>query len=439
MNKSQTQEIWRLAGVILIGVVVGLITSALWPAIAIALLVYCLWLLRNIFKLDRWIEKGLKRSAAPDAGGVLDNIISNIYRLKNSQKSGKKRLAQLLGQFRDSAKALPEATVILTTTSEIQWFNEAAEILLGLQSPRDIGQRIDNLLRDPDFRKFLHARKRKGELRIASPLDSSIIFSCRLINYGKENLLLTVRDVSIRERVDRVRREFVTNASHELRTPLTVIRGYLEVMSTDKTCTSDVQDKMRIILEQTSHMETIISEMLTLSRLEHSTLEAEEGEILNIADILQKLALDAVQSGRAIEGQITVAADQALCLFGMKQEIISVCSNLLYNALQHNPPQTPVDLQWFRSGSGEPCLVVEDDGKGIESHHLSRLTERFYRVDSSRSRESGGSGLGLAIVKHIVQRHGGHMDISSTPAVGSTFSCTFATSRIVKCKKRSRN
>ena len=435
MNKFRTQEIWRLAGVILIGAIAGLITSQFWPAIAIALFAYCLRLVRNLFILDRWIEKGLKRSAAPHAGGVLDNIISNIFRLKNSQKRGKRRLAQLLGQFRDSAKALAEATVILTTASEIQWFNKAAENLLGLQSPRDIGQRIDNLLRDPEFRKFLHARKRKGELRITSPLDSTVIFSCRLINYGKENLLLTVRDVSIRERVDRVRREFVTNASHELRTPLTVVRGYLEVMSTDKTCTSDVQDKMRIILEQTSHMETIICEMLTLSRLEHSMLDAEEGEKLNVTEILQNLVLDAVQSGKALEGQISVAADETLCLLGMKQEIISVCSNLLYNALQHNPPQTPVDLQWFRSGSGEPCLVVEDDGKGIESQHLGRLTERFFRVDSSRSRESGGSGLGLAIVKHIVQRHGGNIDISSTPAVGSTFTCTFAPSRIVKCQK----
>ena len=241
--------------------------------------------------------------------------------------------------------------------------------------------------------------------------------------------------MSIRERVDRVRREFVTNASHELRTPLTVIRGYLEVMSTDKTCTSDVQDKMRIILEQTSHMEIIINEMLTLSRLEHSTLEADEGEILNIADILHQLALDAVQSGRAAAEQITVAADETLCLLGIKQEIISVCSNLIYNALQHNPPNTTVDLQWFNSGSGEPCLVVEDDGKGIEPQHLRRLTERFYRVDSSRSRESGGSGLGLAIVKHIVQRHGGHIDISSTPSEGSTFTCCFSVTRIVKCRK----
>jgi len=433
MNKFRTQEVWRLAGVLLTGVIVGLITSQLWPAIAIALLVYSLWLLNHLFQLNNWIQRGLKRSEAPNASGVLENIISNIYRLKTSKKRGKKRLAELLGQFKSSAEALPDATVILRASGEIQWFNEAAENLLGLQTPRDLGQRIDNLIREPEFRKFLYAKKRKEELRLTSSLDKSVTFSCRLINYGKENLLLTVRDVSIRERLDQVRREFVSNASHELRTPLTVIRGYLEVMSADDKCSSEVQKNMLIILQQTTQMETIINELLTLSRLENSTLSADEGEEVDVATLLQTLATDAVQSGRAISGQITVSADNRLCIKAIKPEIKSVCSNLLYNALQHNPKQTPIELQWFSSGSGEPCLVVSDDGEGIEQQHLGRLTERFYRVDSSRSRESGGTGLGLAIVKHIVQRHGGRIDISSTPSVGSSFTCCFAASRAVEC------
>ncbi|MEA1889649.1 MAG: phosphate regulon sensor histidine kinase PhoR [Pseudomonadota bacterium] len=435
MNKFWSQEIWRLVLVIATGVVAGLLTSQLWPAIAIALLAYSGWLLHYLFQLNRWIQKGLKRSEAPIASGVLENIISNIYRLKTNRKRGKKRLAQLLGQFRASAEALPDATVILTTSGEIQWLNEAAENLLGLQTQRDLGQRIDNLLRDPEFRKFLFAKNRKEELQITSPLDKSVIFSCRLINYGKENLLLTVRDVSVRERVDRVRREFVSNASHELRTPLTVMRGYLEVMSTDKKCSGEVQEKMRIVLQQTTLMESIINEMLSLSRLENSTLGPDEGDMVDVAALLQTLTTDAVQSGKALPGQITVSADDRLCLKAMQPEIISVCSNLLYNALQHNPDQTSVELQWFSSGSGAPCLVVSDDGEGIEQRHLSRLTERFYRVDSSRTRESGGTGLGLAIVKHIIQRHGGRIDISSTPSVGSSFTCCFAASRAVVCNK----
>ncbi len=433
MNKFWSQEIWRLVWVIAAGVVIGLITSQLWPAVAIALLVYCIWLLHHLFQLNRWLQKGLKRSEAPNASGVLENIISNIYRLKTSKKRGKKRLAELLGQFKSSAEALPDATVILTTSGEIQWFNEAAENLLGLQTPRDLGQRIDNLIRDPEFRKFLYTKNRKAELRLASSLDKSVTFSCRLINYGKENLLLTVRDVSIREQLDRVRREFVSNASHELRTPLTVIRGYLEMMSVDNKCSSDVQKNMLVILQQTTQMESIINDLLTLSRLESSTLSADEGEEVDVAVLLQTLVSDAVETGKASTDQITVSVDDKLCIKAIPSEIKSVCSNLLYNALQHNPELTPIELQWFSSGSGEPCLIVSDDGEGIEQQHLGRLTERFYRVDSSRSRESGGTGLGLAIVKHIVQRHGGRIDISSTPSVGSSFTCCFAASRAIEC------
>jgi two-component system phosphate regulon sensor histidine kinase PhoR len=393
-------------------------------------------LLHHLFQLNRWIQKGLKRSEAPNASGVLENIISNIYRLKTSKKRGKKRLAELLGQFKSSAEALPDATVILTTSGEIQWFNEAAENLLGLQTPRDLGQRIDNLIRDPEFRKFLYTKNRKAELRLTSSLDKSVTFSCRLINYGKENLLLTVRDVSIREQLDRVRREFVSNASHELRTPLTVIRGYLEMMSVDNKCSSDVQKNMLVILQQTTQMESIINDLLTLSRLESSTLSADEGEEVDVAVLLQTLVSDAVETGKASTDQITVSVDDKLCIKAIPSEIKSVCSNLLYNALQHNPKQTPIELQWFSSGSGEPCLVVSDDGEGIEQQHLGRLTERFYRVDSSRSRESGGTGLGLAIVKHILQRHGGRIDISSTPSVGSSFTCCFAASRAIECNNK---
>jgi len=148
---------------------------------------------------------------------------------------------------------------------------------------------------------------------------------------------------------------------------------------------------------------------------------------------LQTLVTDAVQAGKAATGQITVSTDENLCIKAIQPEMQSVCSNLLYNALQHNPEQTPIEIQWFSSGSGEPCLLVSDDGEGIEQQHLGRLTERFYRVDSSRSRESGGTGLGLAIVKHIVQRHGGRIDISSTPSVGSSFTCVFSAFRAVAC------
>jgi two-component system phosphate regulon sensor histidine kinase PhoR len=427
-----SQELWRLAQALLAGLVLGAITSYWSYSIIIALSGYIAWMLVRIYRIDRWIERGFKRSETPDASGVFENIIGKVHSLKSGKKRSKKMLAKMLRQFTASAAAMPDATVTLNEDFEIQWFNEMAEQLLGLQAPRDIGIRIDNLWRDPAFREFLHDTD-INDLNIVSPFDAMVKLQFHKVKYQKDNLLLTARDVSIQERVDSIRREFVSNASHELRTPLTVIRGYLEVMSEDRECTPSVRDKMQTVLEQTTRMELIISELLTLSRLENTSLDSDEGEIMDITAMLEGLARDVVQSGQAEPGQVTVSADATLCLRGISSEIISVCSNLLHNALRHNPPGTTVELAWFRNGADAPCLSVTDEGDGIEERHLPRLTERFYRVDTGRSRDHGGTGLGLAIVKHIVQRHGGHMDISSTTSVGSSFTCCFTPARIVDC------
>ncbi len=427
-----TQELWRLAWALFAGFILGAITSYWSYSIILALSGYIIWMLLRIHRMDRWIERGFKRSETPDATGVFANIIDKIHRLKTSKKRGKKMLAKMLRQFTASAAAMPDATVILNDDLEIQWFNEMAAQLLGLQSPRDIGIRIDNLWRDPVFREFLHDGE-INDLNIASPFDAMVKLEFHKVKYQKNNLLLTARDVSIQERVDNIRREFVSNASHELRTPLTVIRGYLEVMSEDRQCTPSVRDKMQTVLEQTTRMELIISELLTLSRLENTSLESDEGEVIDMAALLDGMARDVVHSGQAQPGQVTVTADTSLCLRGINSEIVSVCSNLLHNALRHNPPGTAVELSWFLNGASAPCLSVTDEGDGIEERHLSRLTERFYRVDTGRSRDHGGTGLGLAIVKHIVQRHGGHMDVSSDTSEGSSFTCCFSASRIVEC------
>jgi len=434
MNNGWTGEVWRLFWLLLGAVVAGYVLGYPWQVLSLAMLSYLLWLLHGLHRLNRWIEKGLKRSQAPVVSGLMENIVTNIYQLKTSRKQGKKQLARMAKQFRNSIEAIPDATVILTTNGEIQWFNEAAGNLLGLQSPRDIGQRIDNLVRDPRFRKFLHGRKHNDELRLVALHNSALILSCRLIKYGKGNLLLTVRDISIRERADLARREFVSNASHELRTPLTVIRGYVEMLSTDDECPETVREKLEMIRQQAQQMDHILAEMLTLSRLENTMLEVEEGERVDVPAILRRLEKEAVGAGRADAGQIHVEVDESLCLRGIDKEISSCVSNLLYNALSHNPKGTRVDLQWLRNAAGEPCLTVSDEGIGIEPQHIGRLSERFYRVDSSRSRESGGTGLGLAIVKHIVQRHGGRLDIVSTPGSGSTFRCCFNTARAIVCE-----
>ena len=433
MKPHWTQEKWRLAGIIIAGLVTGLVSGHMGLSLSLLLLIYIIWQLRNLYLLDQWIEHGLKLSQAPESHGAWDNIIRNIYRLKTSRKRSKKKLAKMLGQFTASAAALPDATVILYENGEIQWFNSAACKLLGLQSPQDLGQRIDNLVRDPEFRSFLYGDHKDNRLQLNSPQDANVKLLLKLVKYGNENLLLTARDISERERLDTIRREFVSNASHELRTPLTVIRGYLEVMANDKDCTETTRENFATVLKHTDRMEHIIADLLTLSGLENTKLGSTEGEVVNVPVLLRQLTEDAVNSGLAEAEQINLVCDDELCLRGITSEITSVCTNLLHNALQHNPPGTRVEMKWSTDDIGVPGLVVSDEGQGIEPQHLPRIAERFYRVDSSRSRESGGTGLGLSIVKHIVQRHGGSMDISSSPGKGTIINCNFARDRALSC------
>ena len=433
MKPHWAQERWRLAGMVIAGLLTGLISGHMGLSLSALLLIYIAWQLRNLYLLDRWIENGLKLSQAPESYGAWDNIIRNIYRLKTSRKRSKKKLAKMLGQFTASAAALPDATVILYENGEIQWFNSAACKLLGLQSPQDVGQRIDNLVRDPEFRAFLYGDHKDNRLQLNSPQDPNVKLLLKLVKYGNENLLLTARDISERERLDTMRREFVSNASHELRTPLTVIRGYLEVMSNDKECSEATKENFATVLDHTDRMEHIIADLLTLSKLEITKLASSEGEIVNVPEILRQTKEDAIKAGLAASEQIKISCDNEICLRGIASEITSICTNLLYNALQHNLPGTQVEMKWYTDNIGVPYLAVSDQGQGIEPQHLSRIAERFYRVDNSRSRESGGTGLGLSIVKHIVQRHGGAMEISSAPGDGSAFTCSFSRLRAINC------
>jgi two-component system phosphate regulon sensor histidine kinase PhoR len=436
MKPYWNEELWRLAGVIVAGLLAGLVTGHLWQVFSLAILAYLLWQLRNLYLLNKWLETGVKLSQAPEAYGAWDNIVRQVYRLKSSRKQSKKKLAKMLGQFTKSAAALPDATVILNFNGEIQWFNNAASRYLGLQSPRDIGQRISNLVRSPEFHEFITGNFKDQKLTLVSPSDPNIQLRIRVVKYGRESLLLTARDISEQERLNLVRQQFVSNASHELRTPLTVIRGYIELMENDRNCSEETLNNLAIVHNQTARMEEIIKDMLMLSRLEHTHLSSKEGEPVSVASIIEQLADDAVNAGLAVDGQITVNCDQELCLKAVVPEITSVCSNLLHNALQHNPVGTPVEISWQVDSKGVPALVVKDRGEGIDAVHIPRITERFYRVDSSRSRDSGGTGLGLSIVKHIVQRHDGILDIFSRPGEGTTVSCTFDRARALTCQGR---
>jgi two-component system phosphate regulon sensor histidine kinase PhoR len=296
---------------------------------------------------------------------------------------------------------------------------------LGIDPARDVGHAVTHLVRIPEFAAYLQAGDYGHPLEMAAP-GSEAILSLRAIRYGAGQRLILTRDVTRLHQVERVRREFVANVSHEQRTPLTVIAGFLETLR-DEPDAGAAQRYIAMMAEQAARMQRLVEDLLTLSALESSPAPALE-EAIDVAQLMERLAREA----RVLSGgrhHIEAESEAGLALLGSEKELSSAFGNLVSNAIRYTPEGGTVRLAWHRSEDGA-AFVVEDTGIGIAPEHLSRLTERFYRVDRGRSRESGGTGLGLAIVKHALARHGATLEVSSTPGKGSRFSAKFAGPRV---------
>lgn len=429
--KSEAQRLFLLLAA---ATLVGWATGYWWRSFLAFICGYLLWHLFQLLQLERWLRTGAQLNLAPDMSGAWDLLVRYIYGIQRRHQKRKERMAGLLARFEQLATALPDGTVILRENDEIEWSNKVAEGLLGIRFPNDAGRRIDNLIRNPEFHAYLHGGRYDEPLNITSPLSDNTELNIRIIPFGEGERILAARDISSFMRVQTMRRDFVANVSHELRTPLTVMSGYLESMLDDETLGDEYRRALKSIQQQSQRMQHIVEDLLHLSRLESDLGELEETEV-QVPKLLTALAHEAAhlaaESGHAIE----LALDQELTLTGVAHELNSVFSNLLHNALRHTPRGTRVEIRWYLGSAGEPVLQVKDNGPGIASAHVPRLTERFYRVDTGRSREAGGSGLGLAIVKHIMMRHGGVLDIESALGEGSRFICRFPAGRAVLHKQ----
>lgn len=431
MNDAWSVERWRIALALLAIPLIGFSTSNWVFAVAAPLMVYIAWNLWQFYKLEKWLRTGAFKGKAPETNGVWALIVQQIYRQQRKEKKRKKRLSELLKRFNATVSALPDATVILNDNWEIEWANKAAEELLGIIRSRDIGVRIGNLIRDPDFDAALKHFKKELNLELASPINSERMIALRMVRYGKGKKLLTARDISQRVELQRTRRAFVANASHELRTPLTVISGYLEIMQSAPDLPDGLNEALDSASEQAQRMQHIIDDLLVLSRLEGTRLSRNSGESLSVAGILGQIVKDLQQTLSGKSHHFNLDIDDSIYLRGNEAEIQSVCMNLIGNAVKYTPPGTVIDVRWYRNSAGHACIDVEDNGPGIPPEHLPHLTERFYRVDAGRSREIGGTGLGLSIVKHVVQRHGGYLHIDSELGKGATFRACFPPYRLV--------
>lgn len=421
-------ERWRFALVLFGGFLGGLLTGYWLASFIVALVVYIAWLLFKLQQLHNWLEKGAKATALPDSNGIWERINFHISKTQKRSKRRKERMGTLLKRFQGIITNLPYATVVLSKNNEIDWANKLSVDLLKIDIKKDRGQRLENLIRDPKV-QILLSKNKQYEIEISAPHDKQLKLALQLIPIEGDLKLFIARDISERVYLQQMRRNFIANASHELRTPLTVIAGYLEILQMGKGLPEYLMPAVESASEQSARMQSIIEDLLTLSRLENSELSEDKNEVLNMAEIIRNVCDDEASVNNNLHPINLIQLDPELRVKGNKAEIISVCSNLIHNAIRYTAVGTEIIISWEKLEIGEALFSVEDKGQGIAPEHLAHLTERFYRVDKGRSQEAGGTGLGLAIAQHIIQRHGGRLEIQSTVRKGSIFSVYFPADR----------
>jgi two-component system phosphate regulon sensor histidine kinase PhoR len=423
LNNSWIAEVWTLTGLLLVALFFGLVFEHVTLFLLLATLGYLAWTFYNLYHLRRWLSIG-RKYRPPDSLGVWGDIFTEIFRLQRRNKKRQKRLVKLLGRFRETTEAMPDGVVVMQASGVIEWWNEAGERLLDLKYPQDVGQRLTNLIRNPEFLSFMERNNKNEVLNFVAPADKNKIIAVQLTPYGIDQSLLIVRDVTILQRVEQIRRDFVANISHELRTPLTVMSGFLETLSGDDSITDkNLKRSLELMKQQSKRMHRLVEDLMLLSKLENETRPIKH-EVVAVPQLLTTLKEEAMIISGDRNHRITLDVDPDLYIYGDGKELDSAFSNLVINAVNYTPPGGAINIRWYQDEEGAH-LTVSDTGIGIPPHHLSRITERFYRVDVARSRETGGSGLGLAIVKHALSRHEASLRIDSEVGRGSTFICDF--------------
>ena len=417
----------------LIGLTAWLVAALLFGAafgqpawwLAGALAVWLGVMLRRLYDLDRVLD-GKRARTIVATSGLWAELLARVQRYKDKASARKKKYHRLLREVRESTGALSDAGVILNQDNEIQWYNPAATRLLGLESSRDIGQRIDNLVRHPDFVAYLNGAH-DSVIYLPAPKDPSARLSVQIIPYSRQQRLAIFRDVTHEYRLERTRRDFVANASHELRSPLTVFGGYLDAMLDDETIPPAWNEPLTEMQRQVDRMTRIIRDLLELSRLESMDGQAVQ-DFVDVAAMLKSIGEEFRLSSPELSLDLEI--DENFALLGDETQLHSIFYNLINNAVRFTPGDGRIGISWERTPDGVH-FRVQDTGVGIPEDLIPRVTERFFRVDPGRSRASGGTGLGLAIVKHALQRHGATLTITSQLEQGSTFGCQFPEERVV--------
>ena len=410
---------------------IGLVTGYYGWSLAAGVALYLGWTLKQLLRLHDWLRNHQPDEAPPDGYGLWGEVFDSIYHLQRRDQRVRGRLQAVIDRVQESTAALKDAVVMLDSDGNLEWWNRAAETLLGLKTPQDSGQPVTNLVRHPRFKEYFEQDSYAEPLDIPSPVNDHLRIQLYITRYGNNEHLMLVRDVTRIHQLEQMRKDFIANVSHELRTPLTVICGYLETLLDN---VDDVNPRWKRPLsqmqQQGERMQTLLNDLLLLAKLE-ATDYPSDNQPVQVERLLRTVKSDA----QALSGQrnqtITLEAQADVALKGSETELRSAFSNLVFNAVKYTPDGGSIRIRWWADASGAH-LSVQDSGVGIDSKHLPRLTERFYRVDSSRHASTGGTGLGLAIVKHVLLRHRARLEISSVLGHGSTFTCHFAPVQVTK-------
>jgi two-component system phosphate regulon sensor histidine kinase PhoR len=415
--------------------------AMIWGVVVAALL----WVLR-----DAWLAGRLLRWLQLDQPGDFDlqtgawaEVAGRVRRLLRDRERVSAERQSSLDSFLSAMQASPNGVMLLDNESHIEWCNDTAASHFGLDAQRDKLQVVGNLVRDPGFIAYLAGQNFQSSLNMPGRNSSSsrpVTLSVQLHPYGEGRKLLLSRDITLVEQAEAMRRDFVANVSHEIRTPLTVLGGFVETLQTLDLSDAERMSYLDLMAQQAERMQTLVNDLLTLSKLEGSPPPSLDN-VVPVASLMRQLEQDAkalsyaVADADGVSHQISFACDFDGSLLGTRSELLSAMSNLVSNAVRYTPHDGQIDIRLSPAAmGGELVFSVLDTGPGIAKEHLSRITERFYRVDRSRSRETGGTGLGLAIAKHVAQRHGARLLIESTPGQGSAFSIVFPSHRVLKAK-----
>lgn len=400
----------------------GWLFSEIFLVMLTTSLVLLVWHYHHLFKLITWLWQSNALSP-PHASGVWGQLYDGLYRQVKQQRNKQKQLNEKIRRFRDGAEALPDAALMLSKELTIEWGNKKAERLLGVRWPEDIYQRIDNLVRAPEFSEYLQQENFESPCLLVSPVHADVQLEIRIMAYGSENVLLLARDISNIQRLEEMRRDFVANVSHELRTPLTVVRGYVEMIQASQDTFSPHWNRaFQTIEDQVSRMDRLVEQLLNLAKVENKNHE--EKQDVNMPQLIQTLVNEVAWLNQKKQHNISLDITTNVFVSGFETELKSACANLLSNAIAYTPDKGRIDVCWELKGN-KAIFSVKDNGDGIKPEDLNRLTERFYRIDRSRSRDTGGSGLGLAIVKHVLHHHQAELVINSHLGQGSEFSICF--------------